>query len=405
MNRAGAGRPPGGGVTGRTGRRRPRRGGRRRRRRPGRPGRRRRPPRARTSRLVTPSRPTSSPWAKPLAVATPTRRPVKSPGPTSTATASTSPRATPAWSRTWAMAGATDSACRRRPVAQTTARGPALVGHGHPDQLGRRLDTEQDHRRPSRRSSPGATASASRGPPVGPGVAALDRHRPGRRRRPAEGRAPPSGRRDRRPGRPRRPIRRGPRAVRPLHRASLDELGQAEVGHLGQPVEPVDVGVEELAERARVLADERERRARHRPFDAEPPGEPLGERRLAGAEAADEQQDVAGPDLAGAARRRALGCRSARTGVVASRAQLTGRLRRGGAWPGRSRLASRPGRYRRTAAPPRGGTSGRGARRRTGTPGPAARRMPSDVSRRSLVAKLPSVTTTRGAISSSWRSR
>ena len=49
----------------------------------------------RMSRLVAPSTPMPSDWARALAAATPTRRPVKSPGPTSTATTSRSAGARP----------------------------------------------------------------------------------------------------------------------------------------------------------------------------------------------------------------------------------------------------------------------------------------------------------------------
>ena len=86
----------------------------------------------------------------------------------------------------------------RRPPPPRPARSPSRCRGGSP---------------PGRlcRSSPGRDRVGQPRPPVGPGVAALDRDRPGRRRRPAEGRASPVegvGTEDR--GGRRRPIRRAP---------------------------------------------------------------------------------------------------------------------------------------------------------------------------------------------------
>ena len=54
-------------------------------------------PAVRMSRLVAPTIPMPSDWASPLAAATPTRRPVKSPGPMSTATTPRSPGTRSSW--------------------------------------------------------------------------------------------------------------------------------------------------------------------------------------------------------------------------------------------------------------------------------------------------------------------
>ena len=75
---------------------------------------------------------------------------------------------------------------------------------------------------------------------------------------------------------------------------------------------------------AAVVAHQREGRAGHRARHAQRGGEALGEHRLAGAEVADQEHDVAGPAQAAPAARPAPGSPRA-TSVVRSTGQLTGR--------------------------------------------------------------------------------
>ena len=73
-----------------------------------------------------PTTPIPSPWARPLAVATPTRRPVKRPGPTSTAMAAeVGQRSTPACSRTWVDGRGERLGVAAPARAHTPARGPS----------------------------------------------------------------------------------------------------------------------------------------------------------------------------------------------------------------------------------------------------------------------------------------
>ena len=227
-------------ADGRSGRRRPRPAGRPPRRPPGRHQPASAAARARTSRLVTPTTPTPRPWRQALGRGHP------DPQPGEQARADVHghrlevgqrPRR-PARS-TWAMAGARDSACRRRPVAQARGAGPVPVGHRHPDQLGGRLDPEHDHRRPAApaMADPTPRRRAQRVPPPptvirrasSPPTSASATGSLGARRPPA------------RPGRQDHPERVGPEHrcghVAPLdqgHRAVLDQLGQGQVVHLGQ---------------------------------------------------------------------------------------------------------------------------------------------------------------------------
>ncbi len=64
---------------------------------------------------------TPSTWARVLAVSTPTRSPVNSPGPTPTATPPTRCRSSPDHARSCSRAGVTDS-WRARPAIDTLAR-------------------------------------------------------------------------------------------------------------------------------------------------------------------------------------------------------------------------------------------------------------------------------------------
>ena len=103
---------------------------------------------ARMSRLVAPTTPMPSAWASPLAAATPTRSPVKRPGPTSTATTSRSAGVRPTCARRCSSAGVSVSTWRRRPVSVNSASTPAAVRTATPDGLGRRLDGHDVTRRP-----------------------------------------------------------------------------------------------------------------------------------------------------------------------------------------------------------------------------------------------------------------
>ena len=74
---------------------------------------------------------------------------------------------------------------------------------------------------------------------------------------------------------------------------TVDQLLEPEVMQLLDAIEPVHVHVGHR-KTAVVLLHERERRARHRPFDAKSARDSLREGRLARPEIADEHDDVAG---------------------------------------------------------------------------------------------------------------
>src|SRR5690606_8467658 len=76
------------------------------------------------------------------------------------------------------------------------------------------------------------------------------------------------------------------------HGRPVEQLGQAEVEALLDLLEPIHVEVVELEPPPFVLPGEREGRARDRLGDAEGCAEALGERGLARAEVADEQDEV-----------------------------------------------------------------------------------------------------------------
>ena len=81
----------------------------------------------RMSRLVAPITPMPRDWASALAAATPTRRPVNSPGPTSTATSPRSARDQVDLGQQVLQRGGHVSTWRRRPVSANSASTPAAV--------------------------------------------------------------------------------------------------------------------------------------------------------------------------------------------------------------------------------------------------------------------------------------
>ncbi len=296
---------------------------------PGRPARPR--PAARTSRLLTPSTPRPSAWPSALAVATPTRRPVNRPGPTSTASASTSASAHPETAQTSSMAGARSSAWARPPCgsARPPRRRPGAARH-RPGRWPSRW------RAGSSGPPPRGERLGERRPPARPGPPSVgDGDRPAvvvaaRREQDREGALPEDRARRRRPTRP-GPPRRPPPARRDRGRRSRGA------------VEPVDVGVQQRphTRRAgldRVLPDQGEGGAGDRVGDPEGPPEPLGEGGLPGTEVAGQQDQVAGPAVLG--ERRRPGPASGRpTTVVRVSGRTAGAVRvtpppRAAAWPG-----------------------------------------------------------------------
>ena len=278
------------------------------------PARRRRPPRASTSRLVTADHADPEPLGQPLGRG----HPDPQPGEQARADVDghrveVAPSVGPACSSTWTMAGASVSAWRRRPATHDRGPGPVVVGHRHPDQLGGRLDAEQDHRpRPDGRGAPAPAAAASLGPvgPAGRPDRATGRRcvrssvAPGRLRGPTvRRRSSPEDR-----GGHVAPLDQG-------HRAVLDQLG-AGPGRPPRPASPAGRGrrggAGRTGPRQRVLAHQGEGGAGHRAGHPEAAGEALGEGGLAGPEAADQQQQVARPARGRPARPPAPGSRLGR---------------------------------------------------------------------------------------------
>ena len=212
--------------------------------RPPRRSRRRAPPAASTSRLVTPTTPIPSPWASPLAVATPTRSPVNSPGPTSTAIALDVARGPPP------PAPAPASIAGRQGLGVAAPAGDRHARRARPR---RRRPPRRPSRSPTRcraaitggPAANGATAAAqrpARGDRPSPARAAGERHGAGpRRSRPSRGERDLRARSSPRTGAPTSPHSTS------ADRAVLHQLAEREVGHLGQAVEPVEVGVDQLA--------------------------------------------------------------------------------------------------------------------------------------------------------------
>ena len=243
-----------------------------------------------------------SDWASPLAAATPTRRPVKSPGPDVDGDDPESAGARSTWASRWATVGV-----KRLDVAATAVS--AELG------LARR--------RRVRTATPTVSVAVSMATmvtlslPAAPTVAPSTRRQ--RRRHPVAARPAQrpattvDGRRDRAASSSGTASvtssglvaqRRGGH-VAPLdhgHGVLLDQLGQGQIGHLGHRAGAVDVGVDQPGHRAPGHSGTGARARRWGSSPAGHPergGEPLGEDRLARAEAADEQHDVAGLGTAG----------------------------------------------------------------------------------------------------------
>src|SRR5438477_8787223 len=208
---------------------------------------------------------TRSAWAKAFAVAIPTRRPVKSPGPMSTATALTSRRLMLASRHTNWIAGASVSAWRRPRAAWNSARTPSTPPTAQPT-----WTVAVSMPRTIIDSGPGPTPERGGQRPLA--------RRPGRAHR-VEVDDPlvvPLG-----PVQPHLEEvggQRGSGHVSPLDhgdRALVDELRQRQVDDLLEEVETVDVGVDE-PNPAGVDAHEREAGAGDRLLDPQRPPEALG---------------------------------------------------------------------------------------------------------------------------------
>ena len=198
------------------------------------------------------------------------------------------------------------STWRRRPVKRQLGLHAGCRPDRDPDGLGGRLDRHHGAagRRASASPSPLTTSLPSARRPTHAASACVRSLGPAAP--PDQGEVAPLGRRHG-VGRDERDLERAVAAGRgrqlaPLdqgHRVLLDQLGQGQIDHLVQRAGPVDVGVDEQPDRAAlpaaVLAHQGEGGAGHRARHAERGGEALGEDRLARAEVAHQQNDVAGP--------------------------------------------------------------------------------------------------------------
>src|ERR687892_2447435 len=234
------------------------------------------------SRLDTPIMGMRRAWAIALPAAMPTRKPVKSPGPTSTATQPMSCRSTRAWRRRKSTAGTSVSAWRLPRLEWTSANTPSCPPMAHPtwrvEVVMPRISTPAPRSRgPVRRTtlarSPrrraiGRGATCRRvADPLGP-----RRHRLDQRGHPPQPRAAGAAQDD---GALVVAVTEGQPHLEQVHRkhrhddvAPLDEhdalvvqqLGEAEVGDLAELVQSIDVDVVH-GEVSRVLLDQRERGA------------------------------------------------------------------------------------------------------------------------------------------------
>ena len=209
-------------------------------------------------------------------MATPTRRPVNSPGPMSTAMTSMSATVHPDTAHTSSTEGISSSAWARPPAWTRSADAAVVPDQGHPDRVGGRLDGQQGHGATAHRPRAPARAShrADHGRARGsdgddPYVVVRLAVRP-----PADGQG--VGPEDRLGGVP--PLDEG-------HRPVLDQLAEAQVDDLVEVVQTPDVGVQEGAHGAvpaqRILADQGEGGAGDGLGHPEAGTEPLGERGLA----------------------------------------------------------------------------------------------------------------------------
>ena len=235
-------------------------------------------PRCRAAPVATPTIGQPRPWAMPLAVAIPTRSPVKVPGPVPTITASIASRASPRLDRADARPRAAASRRGGTLPASRPRRAHGAVGRaGRHDDAGRRgVDREEDplaHGIASRYRawrSPCAVSSISRGSSPLPSMTTSSRSA-------GIARTEPVGPLDERHA-------GGPAVV--VEQAATDGLGR-----VGQAVE-VDV---EQRQPALVLGHEDEARRGDRLGHAESGAERLGEVGLAGPEVAPQAEQVAGP--------------------------------------------------------------------------------------------------------------
>ena len=247
------------------------------------PRQRRRPPRPGRRGCSPPTTPMPSAWASALAVATPTRRPVNRPGPTSTRDRVDVGHRAPGHG-----AHLLDGRDQELGVGPSSRRGPARPtppssrSRRDPDRVGGRLDGQQAHRS----ARHGASASTSRGPPIRPGVPArgeCDRLRSVSSVSSVSlgvlgVRAQPHGERPS----PRTGSAASPHSTRATPPSSTSSP-EAQVDDLVEVVETVDVGVQQRPGHPtacppldRVLADQREGgagdRARRSPGPPRTPG-------------------------------------------------------------------------------------------------------------------------------------
>src|SRR6516225_3612714 len=210
---------------------------------------------------------TRSAWARALAVATPTRSPVNSPGPTSTATTPTSCRSISACSQMNAIAGVRISAWRRPRAAWKDASTPSCPPRAQPT-------CEVAVSMPS--TIIASSLSPGRQPwrqeplqvvnPPGPAQADGTHHDdPLLLVLPVvEVHVQPVGR------------KHTSGQVGPLdagHGAPVELLEQRQVDHFAQPVQAIEVGMQEQQLVAAVGAHQRERGAGDRLVDAQAAGE------------------------------------------------------------------------------------------------------------------------------------
>ena len=200
-----------------------------------------------------------SDWARALAAATPTRSPVKSPGPTSTATAPRSPGTRPTWRSRCSSAGVRVSTWRRRPVSANSASTPAGVRTATPTvsvavSMATSAGTRSPGPGPVLRAGPPRRAHAASRPSAASTSAARRSQFP----RPAI-ESSRRGRRARRVGGDEGDLEcalaeGGDGEVPPLDEGDgvlFHQLGQGEIGDLGHRAGAVDVGVDELGDRQR----------------------------------------------------------------------------------------------------------------------------------------------------------
>src|SRR4051812_17046696 len=323
-----------------------------------------------------------------LAVVTPTRRPVKRPGPVPTATAARWSSSTAHSRRRYSIAGASCSAWRRPPASctepMTVPPSPNATDTCAVDVSRASSSTSAAHGRDQGVAplDPGNARGLDRHDAVVVAVARLQQH------------AQPVAR------------QRRAHAVAPLdegHRVTADQIVEAQVVQLLQAVEAVHVDVHQRRGRV-VLAHDRERGAHDRLVDPERDRDALGQDRLAGTELAVEDDHVTCAQHCAESLAERVGLPGALGGGAqchdAPEERASARL-----------MVTKSARACASAAPPLRNTADgwntgmSTAPSRNGNSFPRSLVMPSLVSRSSLVAKLPSVTTTRGSMNAICASR